>query len=49
MPLFESLADPLFQRLALALGLDYEGWAGLRNPDIWRLDVAGRTVRVGEP
>ncbi|THF71959.1 histidine phosphatase family protein [Deinococcus sp. Arct2-2] len=21
--------------LALALGLDYDGWAGLRNPDVW--------------
>lgn len=33
--------------LALALGLDHAGWAGLRNPDVWRLDVQGRAERVG--
>lgn len=33
--------------LALALGLDHAGWAGLRNPDVWRLDGEGRAVRVG--
>ncbi|MCP2013393.1 2,3-bisphosphoglycerate-dependent phosphoglycerate mutase [Deinococcus sp. HSC-46F16] len=32
--------------LALALGLDHAGWAGLRNPDVWRLDGEGRAVRV---
>ncbi|GAA5512128.1 phosphoglycerate mutase GpmB [Deinococcus carri] len=32
--------------LALALGLDYVGWAGLRNPDVWRLDADGHATRV---
>ncbi|WP_019007926.1 histidine phosphatase family protein [Deinococcus aquatilis] len=30
--------------LALALGLDYDGWAGLRNPDVWVWD-AGTSAR----
>jgi 2,3-bisphosphoglycerate-dependent phosphoglycerate mutase len=33
--------------LALALGLDHAGWAGLRNPDVWRLDAQGRAERAG--
>lgn len=32
--------------LALALGLDHAGWAGLRNPDVWRLDGEGRAARL---
>lgn len=32
--------------LALALGLNHAGWAGLRNPDVWRLDGAGRGARL---
>lgn len=32
--------------LALALGLDYAGWAALRNPDVWRLDESGLAQRV---
>ncbi|GAA5532600.1 histidine phosphatase family protein [Deinococcus aluminii] len=32
--------------LALALGLDYAGWAGLRNPDVWRLDTGGHAERL---
>ncbi|MBB5232994.1 histidine phosphatase family protein [Deinococcus budaensis] len=32
--------------LALALGLDFGGWAGLRNPDVWRLDPDGRAARL---
>ncbi|EYB67634.1 hypothetical protein DEIPH_ctg033orf0045 [Deinococcus phoenicis] len=32
--------------LALALGLDHAGWAGLRNPDVWRLAAEGRAQRL---
>lgn len=32
--------------LALALELDHAGWAGLRNPDVWRLTGEGEAVRV---
>ncbi|MPY65790.1 histidine phosphatase family protein [Deinococcus sp. SDU3-2] len=32
--------------LALALGLDHAGWAGLRNPDVWRLTGNGEADRV---
>lgn len=32
--------------LALALGLDFGGWAGLRNPDVWRLERHGRAERM---
>ncbi|BDP41491.1 phosphoglycerate mutase [Deinococcus aetherius] len=32
--------------LALALGLDFEGWANLRNPDVWALDRDGRAARL---
>jgi len=32
--------------LALALGLDFEGWAGLRNPDVWRLGTQGQAERL---
>ena len=32
--------------MALALGLDFEGWATLRNPDVWSLDTDGRAKRV---
>ncbi|MDL2344197.1 histidine phosphatase family protein [Deinococcus sp. MIMF12] len=31
--------------LALALGLDYAGWVGLRTPDVWRLSREGWAVR----
>lgn len=30
--------------LALALGLNYDGWAGLRNPDVW-VWAAGTSAR----
>lgn len=32
--------------LALLLGLDYGGWAGLSNPDVWRFSPDGRTSRI---
>ncbi|MFK7603075.1 histidine phosphatase family protein [Deinococcus sp. SM5_A1] len=32
--------------LALLLGLDYGGWADLRNPDVWRWDAEGLAERV---
>lgn len=32
--------------LALLLGLDYEGWAGLRNPDVWQFSLDGQTSRI---
>lgn len=32
--------------LALAVGLGHAGWAGLRNPDVWRLEPGGGAVRV---
>ncbi|CAM4082240.1 histidine phosphatase family protein [Deinococcus frigens] len=32
--------------LALLLGLDYRGWAGLRNPDVWRWNAVGQAERV---
>lgn len=35
--------------LALALGLDHAGWAGLRNPDVWRLDGSGQAARLELP
>jgi len=35
--------------LALALGLDHAGWAGLRNPDVWRLDGSGQAGRLEVP
>lgn len=32
--------------LALALGLDFSGWQGLRNPDVWALDPRGHPERL---
>ncbi len=32
--------------LALALGLDFGGWATLCNPDVWTLDAEGRAARL---
>lgn len=32
--------------LALALGLNFEGWAGLRNPDVWRLGPGEHVERL---
>ncbi|GGO18024.1 histidine phosphatase family protein [Deinococcus humi] len=32
--------------LALLLGLDYEGWAGLRNPDVWQFSLDGQASRI---
>lgn len=32
--------------LALLLGLNYEGWAGLRNPDVWQFNLDGRASRI---
>ncbi|WP_343216447.1 histidine phosphatase family protein [Deinococcus aestuarii] len=32
--------------LALALGLDFEGWAKLRTPDVWQLGTEGRAARL---
>ncbi|OLV15887.1 histidine phosphatase family protein [Deinococcus marmoris] len=32
--------------LALLLGLDYGGWAELRNPDVWRWNAEGLAERV---
>ena len=32
--------------LALLLGMNYEGWAALRNPDVWRFSLNGHTSRI---
>ncbi|SMB91462.1 histidine phosphatase family protein [Deinococcus hopiensis] len=32
--------------MALALGLDFEGWAALGNPDVRRLEPSGRAERL---
>ncbi len=32
--------------LALLLGLDYSGWADLRNPDVWCWNAEGLAERV---
>ena len=32
--------------LALLLGLDYDGWAGLRNPDVWQFSLDGQASRI---
>ncbi|CAM3171782.1 hypothetical protein DESA109040_00705 [Deinococcus saxicola] len=32
--------------LALLLGLDYGGWADLKNPDVWRFNPEGQAQRV---
>lgn len=34
--------------LALGLGLDYAGWAALRNPDVWVYSPDGAARRYGE-
>lgn len=32
--------------MALALGLDFGGWAALKNPDVWSLNANGHAERV---
>jgi 2,3-bisphosphoglycerate-dependent phosphoglycerate mutase len=32
--------------LALLLGLDYDGWAELRNPDVWQFSLDAQASRI---